>query len=169
MKRLLLVILSFFILMGAASADRATQDILDEVIQQPLVDKIMSHPDVVEMEPEWFRIVIKDNISETAFDWRFDVRMIDIKYDNIVFIGHRLEQNSGNIPDSNWVIEYSFLVNHGTLEYFDKSRFVSIKDGEGWFRVGPSWPDEHRYGDLLSDEEALELYKKELEWWENKL
>lgn len=162
MKRLLLIVLSFFIMVWAAGAT-------DEVIQQPLADKIMSHPDAVEMEPEWFRIVIKDNISKTAFDWRFDVRMIDIKYGNIVFIGHRFEQNSGNIPDSNWVIEYSFLVNNGTLEYFDKSRFVSIKDGEGWFRVGPSWPDEFRYPDLLSEDEAEELFKKELEWWENRL
>ena len=159
MKKLLLIILSFLMMMWTASALGFT-----------LQERVMNHPDAVHMGENWYRIVIKENLSNTEFDWRFDVRVIEV-YGNGLNIVHRKEQNSGSHPESNWVIEYLFVDTFmdGTLDYFDKDRFVSVKSGEGWFRVGPAWPDEFIYPDLLSEEETLEMYKKELEWWDNKL
>jgi len=142
----------------------------DEVRQLTLQERVINHPGAVQMGDNWFRIVIKQNLSNTNYDWRFDVRVIEV-YKNGLTIVHRKEQNSGSHPDSNWVIEYTFVdkLPDGKLDYFDKDRFISVKEGEGWFRISTSWPDEFRYPDLLSEEEAQELYKKELEWWDNKL
>ena len=172
MRKILLIVLAFVMMVGVslANQEQETQDILDKVIQPPLIDRVMSHPDAVQMGENWYRVVIKENLSNTEFDWRFDMRMIDIKAGHIT-IGHRLEQNSGSVPDSNWVIEYTFidLFEDGTLDYFDKSRFISINDDGLWTKTSPFWADKFRYPDLLTEEEALELYKKELEWWDNKL
>lgn len=167
MKRLLLVILSFLIMTGAVLG---AQNVSDEVIAVPLSERIKNHPDAVQMAENWYRIVIKENISNTEFDWRFDLRMIDVMAGNIS-IGHRFEQNSGNIPNSNWVIDYVFIddFGDGTLDYFDKDRFITVQQGDAWLRIRPSWPDKFRYPDLISKDEALKMYKKELEYWENKL
>ena len=163
MKKLLLIILSFFVMAWTVSAG-------DEVRQLTLQEKIMNHPDVVQMGDNWFRIVIKENLSGTEYDWRFNTRVIETHREGLNIV-RREEQNSGNHPDSNWVIEYTFVDKHadGTLDYFDKDRFISVKEGEGWFRISTFWPDNFIYPDLLSEEEALEMYKKELEWWDNKL
>jgi len=163
MRRLLLIVLVFFMMVGVSLA-------ADKVIQQPLQERVMSHPDAIQMGENWYRVVIKDNISDTEFDWRFDMRMIDVMAGHIT-IGHRFEQNSGNMPTSNWVIEYTFIdkLGDGSLNYFSKDRFISVKQGEGWYRITPSWPDKFRYPDTPSEEEALELYREELEWWDNKL
>lgn len=166
MKKLLLIVVSLIVLSMAVWTASAS----DEARQLTLQERIMSHPDAVQMGDGWFRIVIKENLSNTEYDWRFDVRVIEVYRIGLNII-HREEQNSGNHPDSNWVIEYTFIdkLIDGTLEYFDKDRFVSVKNGEGWFRIPPTWPDKFIYPDLFSEEEALELYKKELEWWDNKL
>jgi len=160
MKKLLLIILSFFMMVWTASAGEFT-----------LQERVMNHPDAIEMIEGWYRVVIKENLSDTEFDWRFDVRSIDVQ-DGHVYFGHRLEQNSSNIPNSNWVIEYSFsdLFEDGILDTYDKSRFISVDMGDGaWYRISPTWPDEFRYPDLLSEDEAEELFKEELEWWNNNL
>lgn len=164
MKKILLIILSFLVMIWPASAE-------DTIIKVPLSERIKSYPDVVQMGENWFRIVIKENLSNTEFDWRFDLRMIDVRANGTISIGHRLEQDSGNMPNSKWVIKYDFIdkFGDGTLDYFDKERFISIQQGEAWFRSSPTWPDKFKYPDLLSKDEALELYKKELEYWENKL
>lgn len=159
MKKLLLIILSLFVMVWTANAGEFT-----------LQERVMNHPDAIQMGENWYRVVIKENLSNTEFDWRFDLRMIDIMAANIT-IGHRFEQNSGNIPESNWVIEYVFIdkLADGSLDYYEKDRFISIRDGVVWLRQYPTWPDLFRYPDLLTEKEALELYKKELEWWDNNL
>jgi len=169
MKKLLLIILSFFIMAGTALADGETQDVLDEVIAIPLSERIKNHPDAVKMGPNWWRITVKENISDTAFDWRFDRRKIEVQRGTIG-IGHRLEQNSGSTPNSNWVVEYSFVDNFddGVLNYFNMQRYITIEQGDIWLRTIVRWPDEFRYP-YPTEKEQNELYKKELEYWENKL
>lgn len=165
MKWLLLTvtILSFFLLTGTIQSE-------DTVISQPLTERIMNHPDAVQMTEGWFRIVIKENISDTAYDWRFDSRMIET-YNGHINIGHREEQDSGHIPESIWVIEYTFVdkFTDGTLDYFDKERFLSVKAGkDSWSKITISWPDRFHYP-YPNEQEQIELYKKELEYWNNKL
>ena len=149
----------------------ATAIAADEVIQLTIQDKIISSESAIEIGGGWYRVVIKENLSETEFDWRFDIRVIETNGLDIVIV-HRQEQNSGQHPDSNWVIEHSYIDRLGDniLDYFDKERFISVQgNGGGWYRISVTWPDNFRYSDLLTEEEALELYKKELEWWNNKL
>jgi hypothetical protein len=69
------------------------------------------------------------------------------------------------------VIEHIYIDTFGdnVLDQYDKERFISINDDGGWYRVSVTWPDLFRYPDILTEEEAIELYKKELEWWDNKL
>lgn len=160
MKKLLLIILSIFIMVWTASAG--------EFILQ---ERVINHPDATQIGEGWYRVVIKENLSETEYDWRFDMRVIETDGYSINIV-HREEQNSGQHPDSNWVIEYAFVdkFSDGTLDYYDKERFMSVQGKSGgWFRISVTWPDLFRYPDLLTEEEALELYKKELEWWDNKL
>ena len=130
-----------------------------------LIDKVKNHPDTVQMGDDWYQVVIKENISKTEYDWRFDLRRIDV-YNGHISIGHRFEQNSGNIPNSNWVVTYSFKDNlgDGTLDNFNQDRFISIEQNGSWLRISPFWPDEFRYP-LLTKKEAIEQYKKELEYW----
>ena len=70
------------------------------------------------------------------------------------------------------VIKTKVMANEPTLSLqidMPGQKFVSVKVGDGWFRISTYWPDNFIYPDLLSEEEALEMYKKELEWWYNKL
>jgi len=138
--------------------------------QHPIIDKIINNQNTIEMGAGWYRVVIKENLSETEFDWRFDVRVIETNGRDLVIV-HREEQNSGQHPDSNWVIEHIYVDGFGdnVLDQYSKDRFISIKAGGGWYRVSVTWPDNFRYPDLLAEEEGAELYKKELEWWDNKL
>lgn len=164
MKKLLLILLSFFLMTWAAVAD-------DEVTQHPIIDKVLNSQSAVEIGGGWVRIIIKENLSKTEFDWRFDIRVIETNGRDLLII-HREEQNSGQHPDSNWVIEHSYMdvLTDSILDQYDKERFISVQgSGGGWFRVSVTWPDNFRYPDLLTEEEAAELYKKELEWWNNKL
>jgi len=163
MKKLLLIVLAFFMMVGVALTDQETQ--------HTIIDKIINNQNAIEIGGGWYRVVIKENLSETEFDWQFDVRVIETNGIDIIIV-HREEQNSGQIPDSNWVISHSYIdrFNDGVLEYHDKERFISVQGpGGGWYRISVTWPDFFRYPDLLTEEEALELYKKELEWWHNKL
>jgi hypothetical protein len=156
MRKLLFVVLLFFIFTSLAFGGS-----LGEIIK--------NHPDAVQMGPNWWRITIKENISDTAFDWRFDRRRIEVQRGTIG-IGHRLEQNSGSMPNSNWVVEYLFIDNFGdgNLNWFDVQRYITIEQDESWFKVFPRWPDEFRYP-YPTEKEQSELYKEELEYWENKL
>ena len=143
----------------------------DEVIQLTMQDRIINSQDAIDIGAGCTRIVIKDNLSNTEFDWRFDIRVIETNGRDIVIV-HREEQNAGQHPDSNWVIEYIYIDALGdyTLDRYSKDRFISIKDdGGAWYRVSVTWPDNFRYPDLLTEEAAAELYKEELEWWNNKL
>ena len=181
MKKLLLIILSFFILITVASASLDHDGNLvmqDEVIQVPLAHRVRSHPDAINMGEGWYRVEIKENLSGTAFDWRFDVRRID-SHRGAVYITHRMEQISVNAPRSSWVIIHRFVDKggNGTLNNFEQGRFISIKDRSTkdspaeedlWLIVMPMWPDKFRYP-KLEQSEILELYKKEMEYWENKL
>ena len=135
-----------------------------------LINTVINHPDAVQMGPDWWRIADKKNISDTDYDWRFDLRRIDVGK-NDISVGHRMEQNSGNTPNSNWVVEFSAVDRYadGTLDYYIKHRFISIEHGRIWTRISPTWPDGFKYPDELTEEEALNLYVKELDWWENKL
>lgn len=138
--------------------------------QHPIIDKIINSQSAVDMGG-WYRIVIKENLSKTEFDWRFDVRVIETNGADVVIV-RREEQNSGQHPDSNWVIEYLFIDRLGDndLDHYDKERFISVKDDAGaWYKISVTWPDNFRYPDLLTGEEAIELYKKELKWWDNNL
>lgn len=163
MKKLLLTVLAFFMMTAVCLAVNQTRI-------EKLIETVKNHPDAVQMGPDWWRIVDKENISGTEYDWRFDMRRIDVGSSGIS-IGHRLEQNSGNSPDSNWVIEYKFMDKFadGSLEYYVKQRFISINDRGTWLRQVPSWPDGFKYDDLLTGDEAFDLYLEELNWWENKL
>ncbi len=138
--------------------------------KQSLTERIINHPDVVQMGEYWYMIEIKENLSNTTFDWRFDVRRIWV-YDGSIYITHRMEQISVNVPRSSWVIIYDFVDKNrdGTMDDFDQDRFISIKaEEEIWLRVTPMWPDEFKYP-KLKQSEILELYKKEMEYWESKL
>jgi hypothetical protein len=134
-------------------------------------DKIINDPAVENMGNNWYRIVIKENLSNTKYDWRFDLRKIETQNGHVV-ISHRMEQNSGCHPSSNWVIEYIFIDynSDGILDRFMIDRFISVSDGDGWYKIHPRWPDNFNYPqDLLSDEKQKELFEKELEYWNYKL
>jgi len=165
MKRLLFL---FAVLMIFVMADNRCMA-ADGIIAVPLSERIKNHPDAVEIQEGWWRITVKENISDTKFDWRFDRRKIEVAAGHIAF-GHRLEQNSGSTPNANWVVEYTFVdrFGDGTLDYFDKVRFITIEQGDVWLRTTVRWPDNFRYP-YPTKEEQSELYKEELEYWENKL
>ena len=164
MRKLLLAVLAFFMMTSVCLSAGQTRI-------EKLVETVINHPDAVQMGENWWRIVDKENLSGTEYDWRFDMRRIDVGRGSGLSVGHRLEQNSGNTPDSNWVIEYKFVDKFadGTLEYYVKDRFISINQFGVWLRISPSWPDGFKYDDALTEEEAFDLYIEELEWWENKL
>jgi len=171
MRKILLIVLALFMMVGVAMSGQETQDILDEVIQLSIQDKIINNQAAVAIGGRQYRVVIKENLSKTEFDWRFDVRVIETNGRDLVIV-HRKEQNSGQHPDSNWVIEHIYIDTFGdnVLDQYDKERFISVKDDAGaWYKVSVTWPDNFRYPDLLTEEAAAELYKKELEWWNNKL
>jgi hypothetical protein len=167
MKRLIAaVMLLLFVLISYAWIHTS-----EAIIEPSLVEKIINHPDAIEMAPGWFRIYVKENLSNTEYDWRFDMRMIET-YGGHIVIGHRKEQNSGNMPESNWVIEYTFIDfnGDGTLDRYLIERFISIKDNDAWFKQNPKWPDGFNYPqDNVDEEEANKLFQKELEYWKSKL
>jgi len=162
------ILLILAVLSGATFIwDKAFES--DTVMTVPLTERVKNHPDAVKMGPDWYRITIKENLSDTEYDWRFDRRMIETS-EGHVYIGHRMEQNSGSTPDSNWVIEYSFrdMFGDGTLDDFSQDRFISIKHNNMWLRISPYWPDGFRYPSL-TEKEIENMYKEEMEYWENKL
>ena len=164
MKKLLFFL--FAVLMIFVMADNRCM-----AAEQSLNEKIIDHPDAELIGDDWYRIVIKDNLSNTKFDWRFNLRKIESYRDGIV-IGLRKEQNSGSTPNSNFVIAYTFLdVNSdGKLDDWHAERFISIEQEEGiWLRTTPSWPDRFMYKDRLSREEADIIFQKELTFWKYKL
>lgn len=163
MKKLIVVLITSLLLISSSWA--LTPNKLSTV------DKIKDYPGSVEIIPGWFRVVIKENISETAYDWRFDLRKIETADGHIV-IGHRMEQISGTHPTSSWVIEYTYVDYDadGVLDNWLVDRFISIKDGEGWFKTTPYWPDKFNYPiDNIDYDEANKLFQKELKYWKNKL
>jgi hypothetical protein len=171
MSKILLIVLALFMTVGVSLATIDQPLRQDEVTQHPIIDKIINSRFAVAIGGGWYRAVRKENLSGTEFDWRFDIRVIETNGRDLIIV-HRQEQNSGQHPDSNWVIEYSYMGNlaDNTLNQYDKERFISVQGSDGgWFRVSVTWPDNFRYPDLLTEEEAAELYKKELEWWNNKL
>ena len=160
--------LSFFMMTAVALAGQDTNVL--ELRIRTLMHKVRTSPKATLMGADWYRIVEKENLSKHAvFDYRFDMRMIDVQGTSLG-IGHREEQNSSSTPNSNWVIEYNFIdrLGDGILDYYDKDRFISIELSKGtWYRTIPYWPDRHIYGDALTEEQALKLFKQELTYWEN--
>jgi len=164
MRKLLLAVLAFFMMTSVCLAT-------DQSRIEKLIDKVINHPAAVRMGPDWWRLVDKENISNTVYDWRFDLRRIDVSSHDIS-ISIRMEQNSGNLPNSNWVVEFSAIdkLGDGILDYYIQHRFITIEQNGLWLRISPDWPDDFKYdNDRLTEEEAHSLYIKELDWWENKL
>lgn len=163
MKRFLIALLAVVLLAAPASA----------VDLAELKKMIMNHPDAQTTMYGAKRVVVEENISGTEFKWRYDLRMIETEGDNIA-IGHREIQDSGMVPASEWVIEYLFFDKwaDGTLDSFDKDRFISVSCGEdSWRIIRINWPDNFNYPDdiRISEEKQKELYEDELKYWKNKL
>ena len=142
--------------------------------KQDLVDSIMNHPDVQRTGSGGYRVVVEENISGTKYKWRYDLRMIETDGEHLA-IAHREIQDSGNVPDSEWTIEYIFVDRwmDGTLDHFDKDRFLSVScnGGNSWSIVRPFWSDNFNYPEdkTISEEKQKELYEDELKYWKNKL
>jgi len=163
----LTTILYFFVAAGTVFATDV-KSLREKVKNHPATEFIQS----ASRGPIW-KLQIKENISDTAYDWRYNLRTI-VVYAAHIKITNRQCQNSGNSPSSDWCIITSFTdeFTDGTLDEFYKQRFLSVdcSNGSGMRCILiPCWPDNFNYpADFNIDEDIQrKLYEDELTFWKN--
>ena len=170
MNKLLLTILSFFIMMGTAYA----------IDFESLKEKIMAHPDVLigihgTTGVKLYTLRMKEDISGHEFDWRWDIHTIHVSEMGVSVAVHRY-QDSGNVPDSAWVVvdKINDLYADGVMDFFYRDRYLSVicsDSSTGYCQLRPFWPDGRlKYPeDDVNKEKQKEIYEHELMYWQNTL
>jgi hypothetical protein len=172
MKRFIIFLMALvFTLSLAGIANSFTQaDLLT------LREKVLNHPDVYK-DVGWCRLVIKENISGTEYDWRWDICMIEFWWteNNInMTIAKRQYQSTGNHPTSATFIEsmYTDYGLDGNLDRFLRDRHLSVKDTKlgSDFIVSLPWADGFNFpNDRLPITEQKKEFEKEIDYWMYKL